>query len=121
VVRDFLVGQRTPQPAAPVGDDEPPPPVERPAVVLMGTAGDDRSSWVQAGRALGRVLLVLTAAGMAASPLTQALDWPATRTRMQLDLSLVGHPQMLMRIGWSSALPTRTGRRPVAEVLRTVD
>jgi hypothetical protein len=120
-VRDFLVGRRTPEPAVPVADDDPPPPVERPAVVLMGTAGDDRSAWVQAGRALGRVLLVLTAAGMAASPLTQALDWPATRTRMQLDLSLVGHPQMLMRIGWSSALPTRTGRRPVAEVLRTVD
>jgi hypothetical protein len=58
---------------------------------------------------------------MAASPLTQALDWPATRTRMQVDLSLVGHPQMLIRIGWSSAQPTRTGRRPVAEVLRTVD
>jgi nitroreductase len=120
-VRDFLVGRRTPQPAAAVADDDPPPPVERPAVVLMGTAGDDRPAWVQAGRALGRVLLVLTAAGMAASPLTQALDWPATRARMQVDLSLVGHPQMLIRIGWSSAQPTRTGRRPVAEVLHTAD
>jgi len=119
LVRDFLAGQRTPQPAAPVADDDPPPPVERPAVVLLGTDGDDRAAWVQAGRALGRLLLALTAAGLSASPLTQALDWPATRTRMQADLSLVGHPQMLMRIGYSGAPASATGRRPVGEVLRT--
>jgi len=117
LIRDFLVGQRTPQPAPPVADDDPPPAVERPAVLLLGTMGDDRAAWVQAGRALGRVLLRLTAAGLAASPMTQALDWPATRTRLQVELSLVGHAQMLVRLGWPATTPTITGRRPVAEVL----
>jgi hypothetical protein len=121
LIRDFLAGQRTEQPTAPVADDDPPPPVERPAVLLMGTMADDRAAWVQAGRALGRVLLRLTADGLAASPLTQALDWPATRTRLQVSLSLVGHPQMLLRVGWPSAPATTTGRRPVTEVLTTAD
>ena len=64
------------------------------------------------------MLLHATAVGLAASPLTQALDWPATRTRMRSRLSLVGHPQMLLRMGYP---PEQTGavsgRRPVAEVL----
>lgn len=119
LIRDFLVGQRVAQRSEAVADDAPPPPVERPAVLLLGTMGDDRSAWVQAGRALGRVLLELTVAGLVASPLTQALDWPATRTRLQVEVSGVGHPQMLLRLGWPSTPATSTGRRPVADVLRT--
>jgi len=127
LIRDFVVGQRE-APASPflpgADADAPPPEVERPTVVLMGTEDDDRYSWLLAGRALGRVLLRATAAGVAASPLTQALDWPATRTRMQSRLSLVGHPQMLLRMGYApdtapgDAGPAVSGRRPVADVLR---
>jgi hypothetical protein len=121
LIRDFLVGQRSEQVRPPVDDDAPPPPVERPTVVLLGTTGDDRYAWVQAGRALGRVLLRATTAGLAASPLTQALDWPATRTRMTVQLSLVGHPQMLLRLGFPVTPAAGTGRRPVGEVLRRSD
>jgi nitroreductase len=122
LIRDFVVGGREQSPPfLPAGDpDAPPPDVERPTVVLMGTDGDDRYAWLLAGRALGRVLLGATAAGVAASPLTQALDWPATRTRMQQRLSLVGHPQMLLRMGYApeTAGQAVSGRRPVADVLR---
>ncbi|WP_040336575.1 Acg family FMN-binding oxidoreductase [Candidatus Blastococcus massiliensis] len=119
-IRDFVVGTRASGGAAPAGDpDAPPPAVERPTVVLMGTDGDDRHAWLQAGRALGRVLLHATATGVAASPLTQALDWPATRTRLRSRLSLVGHPQMLLRMGYPQESSGRavSGRRPVDEVL----
>lgn len=119
-IRDFVVGTREQDAGGGVVDpDAPPPAVERPTVVLMGTDGDDRSDWLRAGRALGRVLLVATAAGVAASPLTQALDWPATRTRLRSRLSLVGHPQMLLRMGYpqEGVAVARSGRRPVAEVL----
>ncbi len=119
-IRDFVVGSRPPAGAASPSDpDAPPPEVERPAVVLMGTDGDDRYDWLQAGRALARVLLVATAAGLAASPLTQALDWPATRARLRSRLSLIGHPQMLLRMGYpQEGVPVATsGRRPVGEVL----
>jgi nitroreductase len=121
LIRDFVVGQRKEQPDFLATDpDAPPPDVERPTVVLMGTEGDDRYAWLLAGRALGRVLLVATAAGVVASPLTQALDWPATRTRLQSRLSLIGHPQMLLRMGYAPEAAARavSGRRPVADVLR---
>lgn len=124
LVRDFVAGQREPHRFRAAGDPAAPPPeVERPTVVLMGTDGDDRAAWVQAGRAVGRVLLRVTAAGLAASPLTQALDWPATRVRMRAQLSLVGHPQMLLRLGYprqpveGEPAPPVSGRRPVRDVL----
>ena len=121
LIRDFVVGRREEHAFLPAGDpDAPPPPVERPTVVLLGTGGDDRYAWLQAGRALGRILLTATAAGVAASPLTQALDWPATRVQLQSRLSLVGHPLMLLRMGYppEPAPGAVSGRRPVAEVLR---
>ncbi len=121
LIRDFVVGQREQRPFLEAGDpDAPPPDVERPTVVLLGSDGDDRYAWLQSGRALGRFLLLATAAGLAASPLTQALDWPATRTRLQSRLSLVGHPQMLLRMGYPPEAPAgaTSGRRPVSDVLR---
>ncbi len=119
-IRDFVVGSRPPAGGgSPSDPDAPPPEVERPTVVLMGTDGDDRYDWLQAGRALARVLLLATTAGLAASPLTQALDWPATRARLRSRLSLIGHPQMLLRMGYpQEGVPVATsGRRPVGEVL----
>ena len=112
-VRDFVVGSRERERFLPAEDpDAPPPPVERPAVLLMGTTNDDRYAWLLAGRALGRLLLRATADGLAASPLTQALDLPATRRRMGAQLSLVGHP----RCCCGSATP-----RPLTPVRRAGD
>jgi nitroreductase len=119
-VRDFLVGSRERPRFLPGGNpDAPPPQVERPTVLLMGTMGDDRDAWLRSGRALGRLLLQATAEGLAASPLTQALDWSATRQRMRVRLSLVGHPQMLLRLGYPATAEagTPSGRRPISEVL----
>ena len=121
LIRDFVVGNREQQSDfLPASDpDAPPPDVERPTVVLMGTDEDDRDDWLEAGRALARVLLLATVEGVAASPLTQALDWPSTRSRLQSRLSLVGHPQMLLRMGYPPEQPAAavSGRRPVDEVL----
>jgi hypothetical protein len=123
LVRDFVAGTREPHGLFRAGGDPdaPPPDVERPTVLLLGTESDDRAAWLQAGQALGKVLLVATAEGLVASPLTQALDWPAARTRLRQRLSLIGYPQMLLRMGYPPAglTPSATGRRPVAEVLST--
>jgi nitroreductase len=121
LIRDFVVGQRDRQLYLAEGDpDAPPPEVERPTVVLLGTENDDRYAWLQAGRALGRFLLRATAQGLAASPLTQALDWPATRQQLRSRLSLIGHPQMLLRMGYPTDASggAVSGRRPVEQVLR---
>jgi nitroreductase len=121
MVRDFVVGRRTEHPLflSEADADAPPPAVERPTVVVLGTDNDDRYAWVQSGRALARVLLVATAEGLAASPLTQALDWPATRNQLRAEISLVGYAQMLLRMGYPTDAPSGTpsGRRPVEQVL----
>lgn len=121
LIRDFVAGERHHSTFLPAGDpDAPPPAVERPTVLMLGTENDDRAAWLQAGRALGRLLLSVTDAGAAASPLTQALDWPATREQLRHRLQLVGHPQMLLRMGFPNDpgnVPV-SGRRPVADVLR---
>jgi hypothetical protein len=85
---------------------------------MLGTMTDDRRGWLQAGEALGRLLLRVTVAGLAASPLTQAVDQPWARNRLSHRLGLVGHPQMLLRLGYPAGDAVASGRRPVAEVLQ---
>jgi nitroreductase len=100
-----------------------PPRAEHPLVVVIGTPDDDAASWLAAGQALARLLLTATVRGLAASPMTQALEVEDTRARLVSDLSLVGHPQMVLRLGLaapgSTAAVGHANRRSVAEVLET--
>lgn len=68
-------------------------------LVLLTTQEDDPGSWLRSGEALQRVLLELTRLGWAASPVTQAIEVPVTRTRLRSALTWDAHPQMLLRIG----------------------
>jgi len=98
-----------------------PPPAEHPLVVVLGTDADAPLDWLRAGRALGRLLLTAVAEGLAASPMTQALDVAGCRARLTRDLGLVGHPQMILRVGYPgpAASPAAvSGRRPVEDVLQ---
>lgn len=79
-------------------------------LVLLATAQDDPAAWLRSGEALERVLLELTRGEWVAGPVTQALEVPATRSRLR-ELTTPAHPQMLLRIG--RAAPTGgTPRRP---------
>jgi hypothetical protein len=109
--RDFVT-DREPEETS---SDEP-PPVERPLIAVLGTTDDDVASWIAAGQALGRLLLTATAHGVTASPLTQALEIPATRAGLASELGVIGHPQMLLRLGYGeSGAPTP--RRPIDDVM----
>lgn len=101
------------------GGGEPPVP-EHPSVFVLGTRGDDREDWLVAGQALARVLLQATADGLAAQPLTQVLEVPVLRGRMRHALGVLGHPQMLLRVGYGSAEPT-SSRRPAEQILTLVE
>lgn len=92
------------------------PDVERDALLLLGSDGDDRLSWLRTGRALGVVLLTLTDAGLVSQPLGQVTEVAATRTQLQRGLGLLGHPQLLLRLGYGHGRPA-TGRRPVEDTL----
>ena len=126
VPRDFRAGEAADEaagaPAArpagggPAGD---PPPAEHPDVLVLGTPGDGPDDWVTAGQALARVLLRATVDGIAAQPLTQVLEVPVLRARMRHVLGVVGHPQILLRLGYGHAGPT-SRRRAVDDVLTVV-
>ncbi len=103
-----------PEEARTAGDE--PPPAEHPLVILLGTPGDDARSWLEAGRALGRLLVRASLDGVFASPMTQVLEVPATRAMLAGQLGLLGYPQILLRLGYGHGRPS-SRRRAVDEVL----
>jgi nitroreductase len=106
-LRDF--GSR---PRAPGRDFEP-----NPLVCVLGTDTDRASDQVRAGMALYRVLLAATAAGLAASILSQPIELPQLRHELRTALRRTGGwPQMVLRVGYGT-LPPASPRRPVADVL----
>jgi nitroreductase len=114
-LRDF-VADREDEPATDRSDE--PPPVERPLIAVLGTRDDDVESWLAAGQGVGRLLLAATARGVTASPMTQPLEVPETRQRLVSQLGVVGHPQMILRLGYAAeAPPPVTPRRPVEDIL----
>jgi len=111
-LRDFNGNGEHPRP----GGSPDRPTVERDTLVLVGSDGDDRYSWLRTGRALAAVLLTATDAGVVAQPLGPVTDVAATRTQLQRGLGLLGHPQLLLRMGYGHGRPT-TGRRSVEDTL----
>lgn len=112
-LRDFAVDKTAPHPKS---SSAGPPTAERPFVVLLGTSGDAPRSWLCAGQALCWLLLRATVVGVAASPMTQVLEVAWTRARLIAELDLIGHPQMLLRMGYNTTAPT-THRRRLDDVL----
>lgn len=87
-------------------------------VLVLGTAGDEPLDWVRAGRALARVLLDGTCAGLVAAPATLALELPTVRDALISALALHGAPQMVLRTGYPAGPGTaQVGRRGVEDVL----
>lgn len=110
-LRDFaLAGPR------PGGDD--PPLAERPAVAVLVATDDAPESWLQAGRALGAVLLHAAQQGVLAQPLGQVTDLPASRQLLARALGLIGAPQLVLRLGYATSTTT-SPRRAIADVLTT--
>jgi nitroreductase len=117
-LRDF-VADRESEPADPHAGDDP-PAVERPLVSVLGTRDDDARAWIAAGQGLARLLLVAASEGVAASPMTQPLEIPSIRQQLGKELGLVGHPQMILRLGYTAedgSRPKATPRRPLDEIL----
>jgi nitroreductase len=90
-------------------------------VLVVATAHDTSESRLRAGEAASAVLLEATAAGLAACPLTQPLEHPATR-QLARETLLDGTlwPHLVIRTGWPAAgappLPA-TPRRDLDDVL----
>ncbi|WP_432839531.1 Acg family FMN-binding oxidoreductase [Dactylosporangium sp. CA-092794] len=103
------------------------PPKERglarferhPHLLVLHSRGDGRAEWLDAGRALQRVLLTAVVHGLAVQPMTQALEVPNLR-RMLAAQDGRWFPQMILRVGYGR--PVDTGpRRPLRDVLLPAD
>jgi nitroreductase len=67
--------------------------------VVLFTDGDEPADWLAAGEAFSDVWLSLTGRGLAASPISEIVEMPATREMLRRLLGGVGHPAIAMRIG----------------------
>ncbi len=87
-----------------------------PTLAVLGTPGDGAHDWIQAGRALSRVLLRLTAEGATAGYLNQPVETPRLRPLLQDVIDSESVPQLLLRLGYGPPPPASV-RRPLHEVL----
>jgi nitroreductase len=90
-----------------------------PTLMVLATAGDDRTGWVRAGQALQRVLLTATRQNLATTPISQPIEIPAVRRQLS-DPAKNIWAQMILRIGYGRPAAT-TPRRPLSDVLLASD
>jgi nitroreductase len=88
-----------------------------PLLAVISTSTGDRASWLRAGQATQRVLLLAAHRGLHATPLTPVLE--EHDATLGTEHYLNGeYPAMIVRLG--SGRPGQATRRPVAQVLRVV-
>jgi hypothetical protein len=66
---------------------------------IFATQSDTQSDWLNTGRALSRVLLLLTSLGFSASYLNQPIEVGVFRNLLRRVLSTLTYPQIMLRIG----------------------
>jgi nitroreductase len=107
-VRDFGLLQRVRRRAVRLFEIDP-------TIAVLYSPGDTREDWLRAGQALERTLLTATVRGVAATLMTQPLEYPDLRALIA-DPRTGQQPQAILRLGYGPPSPP-TPRRPVAEVL----
>lgn len=115
-LRDFEVAQPGEQTIAAGVDEDP-------LLAILLTTADTAGDQLAAGEAMMRMMLVAELAGVACSPLSQAFDMVAFRSRLRSLMGWAQFPQMLLRFGNAPAADPapRTGRRPLTEVFRVIE
>jgi hypothetical protein len=83
---------------------------------VIGTPGDSRQDWLNAGQALSRVLLRARVEDVSASFLSQVVELSSTRARLEALTGSKGPPQVVLRLGFGPEVRP-TPRRPVREVI----
>lgn len=87
-----------------------------PVLAVLGTEGDSRQDWLNAGQALSAILLRAQVEDVSASFLNQAVEVPSARAGLEALTGAKGAPQILLRLGFGREVKA-TPRRAVHEVL----
>lgn len=110
---ESLEGRQFREPFASRPDE--PPVAEHPTVVMLSSLTDTAADWVRSGQALSALLLTATELGVVAQPFGQVIDLDSSRQNLARLLGTVGAPQMLLRLGLGTSVPS-TPRRSVLSV-----
>ena len=110
--RDFARGRGWGMPSA--GQDRLPRSAG--VVALLSTGSDRPADWISAGQSLQRMLLYLSASGLAAALDSQALEIVQLRDFIRLYFAEGAYPQMLLRFGTTDQHAASV-RRAVEDVL----
>ena len=87
-----------------------------PLLLAISTQRDDERAWIDAGRALARILLTGAVHGLSASFLNQPIQIAELRWRLRDELTTDLFPQVILRMGFGPVAPP-TPRRAVEELL----
>lgn len=91
-----------------------------PVLAVIGTDFDQPTDWILCGQALSRVLLRARVEGVSASFLNQPVEVAALRRPLQVLVGRAGHPQLVLRLGYSTRTdPRPTPRRSPKAVMRS--
>lgn len=86
-------------------------------IAVFASAGDDKRSWVEAGRAFQRFALQATALGIRTAHLNQPVEAAALRPQFASAIGMPGQrPDLVIRFGRGPEMP-RSLRRPVEAVM----
>jgi hypothetical protein len=105
-------------PARPGGRPASPAGEPGPRLAIVSTSAGDRASWLRAGQAAQRVLLLAAHHRVRADLLGPAPGAPAAPAHAETVLA-GEHPAVILRFG-SGLIRPATARRPVAQVLRVL-
>ena len=87
-----------------------------PLIAVLSTDGDHPRDWLLAGQALQRTLLVACKHGLQASYLNQPVQVVSLRPKLQ-NLTSVGFPQILLRLGYPVEEISPAPRRALEDVI----
>ena len=90
---------------------------QRASGLIVVAAHDDRTSLLQAGEVLERLLLLLTHLEISYSFLNQPVEVPELRNELWSMIRTARPPQLLLRIGYAKAAARPMPRRPVESVV----
>ncbi|MBO0930298.1 Acg family FMN-binding oxidoreductase [Fibrella aquatilis] len=87
-------------------------------MMLLVSANNDKTAWIETGRAYERFALLSTAMNIKNAFMNQPCEVPELRSQLQAHLNLNGaFPQLLFRFGYGPAMP-QSLRRPLEQVMR---
>ena len=88
------------------------------AYLILFTDTDEPHNWLHAGEALSDVWLTLTAAGLAASPISEIIEVDTARVELRRLLDNIGFPMIALRVGTPTGdQPPASPRRPAPDII----